>query len=75
LEQLERFPWPAKAEALKGDLEGLYAQHVGRDKYRVIWWFDREIQTVVIVRVGPKDVPGGTIYDEVKPLESDSEEA
>lgn len=68
LRQLENFPWPGGAYELHGDLAGLWAAHVGRDKYRVIWWFDIEIRTVVVIRVGPKDTPGGgEIYDEIAP--------
>jgi mRNA-degrading endonuclease RelE of RelBE toxin-antitoxin system len=57
-----------QADALQGDWEGCYGIHVGQDRYRVIWEYDREIRTVFVLRVGPKQRrKRGTIYDESRP--------
>ncbi|MGI8945128.1 MAG: type II toxin-antitoxin system RelE family toxin [Thermoleophilaceae bacterium] len=68
LEGLQRWPWPVNAEALREPWDGCYGVHVGRDRYRVIWEVDSEIQTVFVLRVGPKERRGGgTIYDDPRP--------
>ena len=57
-----------RAEALEGEWEGTYGVHIGRDRYRVIWEFDAEIRTVIVLAVGPKTLAsGGTIYDRPRP--------
>lgn len=57
-----------RAEALREPWDGCWGIHIGQDRYRVIWEVDVEIQTVFVLRVGPKERRGrGTIYDEPRP--------
>lgn len=67
-EELAYMPWPPQADELRPPYDGCFGIHVGQDKYRIIWEVDTEIQTVWILRVGPKKRRGGgTIYDDPRP--------
>jgi mRNA-degrading endonuclease RelE of RelBE toxin-antitoxin system len=65
-------PSPPGAEELRPPWEGCQSIHIGRDRYRVIWEVDLEIQVVYVLRVGPKKRRGGgTIYDAPRPPRRD----
>ena len=46
---------------------GARAVHFADDKYRLIWELDAARNQVVVLLVGPKKDPHGTIYDRPRP--------
>lgn len=77
-QEIERFieglrSYPFQGYLLeKGELAGLRATHIARDRYRVVWEVDEEIRTVFVLHVGLRSSVYAESPSEPQEDESDS---
>jgi mRNA-degrading endonuclease RelE of RelBE toxin-antitoxin system len=52
---------------LRDEWAGARSLHFGRDRYRLIWQVNTGEAEIIVLRVGCKATPRGTIYQEDRP--------